>query len=551
MYRANISRQRRRPARFLVEPVPEPASSAKKKKKSSPVKKSRSRRAPARTAPSASFAVPGAVPIATAPLCQPGFGSTTTGQSAPAHPLITSVGLSTSGAAPSFSPVISAPIAVQPVFTPVTSGASMTSGASLTFQPGLSPVICAHAVQPEFTPVTSGASMTSRVSRTFQPPAASLAAYQPVHAAVPSFGAMSPSVLLASCGAMSSLAGSGTDISGGLLPHANSGLVSSPGSSAAFNGAPSAVPAAPMAPATAAPCTTTSMGPALGSVPLVSPGGEYGSQQPTCNGPNIDMMNMHRPLSMAQASVHTILGFHVSQALKEKIWQGSCIDLALLRNDTASAVLARTDTQGTDLTFALEGGSLVLRKPGATRKKIESLDAWQSAFHTFMAIYLVKHTNRFAELLRYAEIIRTAHIQFPGQGWKVYDEQFRLKQEADPPRSWGQIDSELWLTVAAVGLNSPSYSRGGLPAAQTPRTGNSFKLGNCFALIQPKVAIFRDANTHTFAVNARALVMAPRVVELGGKREGPLHPVVLAHQVRFGMSLDPRYLPSQVLLQRQ
>ena len=29
--------------------------------------------------------------------------------------------------------------------------------------------------------------------------------------------------------------------------------------------------------------------------------------------------------------------------------------------------------------------------------------------------------------------------------WKLYDEQFRLKLVSDPNKSWGNIDTELWV----------------------------------------------------------------------------------------------------------
>ena len=75
-----------------------------------------------------------------------------------------------------------------------------------------------------------------------------------------------------------------------------------------------------------------------------------------------------------------------------------------------------------------------------------------------MAIYTMKHPTRCAELLKYAEIVRMAAIQYPGLGWRTYDEQFRLMQESVPGRSWGNLDTELWLTVAAVSASSPTNS---------------------------------------------------------------------------------------------
>ena len=81
---------------------------------------------------------------------------------------------------------------------------------------------------------------------------------------------------------------------------------------------------------------------------------------------------------------------------------------------------------------------MAVRQVQANRtKKIDTIDRWSSAFHTFMSIYLVKHPNRFAELLKYAETVRMAAMQFPGFGWRRYDKQFRLGQEAHPSRSWG------------------------------------------------------------------------------------------------------------------
>ena len=110
--------------------------------------------------------------------------------------------------------------------------------------------------------------------------------------------------------------------------------------------------------------------------------------------------------------------------------------------------------------LSLEGGRMVFKPAATTRKKIDSIDKWLSAFHTFMAVYLEKHPARAGELLKYAETIRAASHQFPGLGWRAYDEQFRLRRAADPASSWADMDLELWVTVAAMsgGLGA-SYTR--------------------------------------------------------------------------------------------
>ncbi len=119
-----------------------------------------------------------------------------------------------------------------------------------------------------------------------------------------------------------------------------------------------------------------------------------------------------------------------------------------------------------------------------------------------MSIFLTKHADRAAELLKYAEKIRLAAIQFSGFGWRAYDEQFRLRRAADPTSSWGQMDVELWVTVATAAQMGPSlrqniagyntaysanagsrssygFSNGGNGRVNSP--GNRFAAGHCFA----------------------------------------------------------------------
>lgn len=196
----------------------------------------------------------------------------------------------------------------------------------------------------------------------------------------------------------------------------------------------------------------------------------------------------------------TSLGFAVPASTKQKIWDGEYVDFALLLNDNSIQLLASTQQQQSELVFAVEGGNMVIRPAAPQKKKIDSLDKWQSAFHVFMAIFLAKHVDRAAELLKYAETIRLAAVQFSGFGWRAYDEQFRLRRAADPTSSWGQMDVELWVTVAAAAQMGPSprqtiagyntaYSgsknsygfinSGGNGRVNSP--GNRFAAGHCFA----------------------------------------------------------------------
>ena len=57
--------------------------------------------------------------------------------------------------------------------------------------------------------------------------------------------------------------------------------------------------------------------------------------------------------------------------------------------------------------------------------------------------------------------MKSASLQFPGFGWRSYDEQFRLRQAANPARSWAELDMELWVTVAAASALVPVHASAG------------------------------------------------------------------------------------------
>ena len=84
------------------------------------------------------------------------------------------------------------------------------------------------------------------------------------------------------------------------------------------------------------------------------------------------------------------------------------------------------------LILASDGDQVVLRPANPGRKRIATFGLWQCTFNTFMSIYLQQHTQRYAELLKYCEIVRTVSIQFGGMDWKMYDQPFWLKQERTP-----------------------------------------------------------------------------------------------------------------------
>ena len=105
-----------------------------------------------------------------------------------------------------------------------------------------------------------------------------------------------------------------------------------------------------------------------------------------------------------------------------------------------------------NLAFSFNTSGQVILKEATRKIKIPSIQAWRVAFLIFSSIFLGAHPNRSQELLKYMHFIRTVAFRFlNSEGWLDYDEQFRLRQQEHPERSWAVIDSELW----AVCVTSP------------------------------------------------------------------------------------------------
>jgi hypothetical protein len=52
-----------------------------------------------------------------------------------------------------------------------------------------------------------------------------------------------------------------------------------------------------------------------------------------------------------------------------------------------------------------------------------------------MSVYCSIHTTKFQELLKYMNSIRLAAKRCSGDGWLLYDQQYRLKKAKDPSSS--------------------------------------------------------------------------------------------------------------------
>lgn len=189
------------------------------------------------------------------------------------------------------------------------------------------------------------------------------------------------------------------------------------------------------------------------------------------------MQTLHSQQTPNQiASASADISVHVSQNVKEKIQNGEYIDLSLL-------LVNNQNTADQAQKIVVQHGELVLQQKQNTNK-IFSIEQWTTAFIIYASIYGRAHPETYNDLLKYMSMIRLgATRSINTLGFKMYDEQYRLRKSQDPLSSWGNIDVELWLLY--MGGNSYS-SQGQTPNSALQPNNTLYKCykfnyeGNCF-----------------------------------------------------------------------
>ena len=202
-------------------------------------------------------------------------------------------------------------------------------------------------------------------------------------------------------------------------------------------------------------------------------------------------------------SAFTPLGTGVAQSIKSKIIKGEYVDLVTLL-EKKDPYMQYHESQG--IALSVNESGQIIWKSNKPKQMITSISAWTSAFLIFSSVYLNAHPNRTQELLKYMHLVRTAASRYGGFGWRSYDQQFRLRMQECPQRSWAVIDSELWSLYmtqsSAVGNNFPigvrqqSQNVGGFrPQFPGRQMGNSgFRTQFTNAGWKPKEKICFDFN---------------------------------------------------------
>ncbi|KAL8568698.1 hypothetical protein ACOMHN_058427 [Nucella lapillus] len=171
-------------------------------------------------------------------------------------------------------------------------------------------------------------------------------------------------------------------------------------------------------------------------------------------------------LSKGQAIDH--LAIAVPPELKQKIIGGKFIDLSLLLKKSFSDSI-----QDRELTFEIDGEGCLMATKGKKPKTCLTIEQWTNAFHVLMSVYLQVQAQDVQGMLAYIALIREAADVNPGNGWSLYDQQFRSRKETEPSRPWGMIDNQLWLQIFC---RPPQGSYQLTPTGTHTQKGNEQKL---------------------------------------------------------------------------
>ena len=188
-----------------------------------------------------------------------------------------------------------------------------------------------------------------------------------------------------------------------------------------------------------------------------------------------DMVNPTVPLRLSAATVGessfkeplpcvlSPLGFHLSKAVKDKIWKGEFLDLLSLL-PASKEFLAKSEKQSGDRT-----------EEDRRRAIPKTFQNWLQAFCIYAAVLGERFPEKCSGLFQHVDIIAEAFRHFGGSAWFVYDENFRQKLAVHPSLNWGSKDVGLWLNLMLP--TKPQFA----PRPLSNPAQNTLRKGFCFA----------------------------------------------------------------------
>ena len=135
----------------------------------------------------------------------------------------------------------------------------------------------------------------------------------------------------------------------------------------------------------------------------------------------------------------------VPAEIRQKIWAGNYVDLSTLLIKNYQKLDEDEDKKLCGIQD--KDGNISFKNVKKNKSNL-SIEEWTTAFHTFMSVYVLQHSDEIQGILAYAELIRGAARDHPNsKAWRLYDEHFRTKKASDPTRPWGMVDNQLWLAL--------------------------------------------------------------------------------------------------------
>ena len=98
-----------------------------------------------------------------------------------------------------------------------------------------------------------------------------------------------------------------------------------------------------------------------------------------------------------------------------------------------------------------------------TMKTVGDIFTWLLCFHRFAAAASSFHPGKVSQFMAYANTILQAHLEFEGDGWRVYNRAFRLQVSAQPGADWSVLNLPLYarlFTAQSRRRNSCRYCSG-------------------------------------------------------------------------------------------
>lgn len=168
------------------------------------------------------------------------------------------------------------------------------------------------------------------------------------------------------------------------------------------------------------------------------------------------------------------LGAHVSEEVRQKIWDNAYVDIwSLITVDQSTVDKERR-----------MGDRPMDRKPRVAK----TIGNWLQAFAVLGCVLGQKHPERCSELFVYLDIIYNAYRSHGGSAWWRYDEEFRRRLALQPGVGWGSKATDVWLRIMTA-LRAPappfpggangSHGGGGSVAVKRPGTCWLFNEGHC------------------------------------------------------------------------